>query len=295
MGAHQGQVTRMKRHNTLCAYTYIMYSRLISLFFLPVALYSGITLPLLAVDVDEDNKYVIIETQGYNAYWNKPAQMGYMQVYVGNGEDSIIGTDGRAFYHSSDYSGGWKDWGALLDWEIVDEGGGKAVVRYESRDGGGKEYTCVATYYDSVPYIKHEVTVTATGAVTSFQSGHEPMFEVNTDVEGMMAFNQPFPHTVYWVENGYFGAIYGPDAQRAEAMEWGERNPGRMHLLHDNLGKQLKKGDSATITYYVAFGEGDEKDATALAEDVQKEPGPGRSVSTVGKLTTTWGRLRARY
>jgi len=148
------------------------------LLFSSVVLCLGISLPLLAVDVDEDGSYVIVETALYKVCWKKAAQMGYMQAFVGGSQDSIIGVAGRAFYHSSDY-GGWKDWGALTNWEIVEEGGGKTVVKYESRDAGQKEYTCIATYYDSVYYIKHEVTVTAAGAVTSFQSGHEPMFEVN--------------------------------------------------------------------------------------------------------------------
>jgi hypothetical protein len=265
------------------------------MFFSAVVLCLGVALPLPAVDVSEDNTYVIIETDGYKVCWKKGAQMGYMQAFVAGSPNSIIGTDGRAFYHSSDYGGGWKDWGALLDWETVERGGGKAVVRYESKDAGSKEYTCIATYYDSVPYIKHELTVTATGAVTSFESGHEPMFEVNTDMEGMQSFTQPFPHAVYWTEDGYFGATYGPEAGSASVAEWGARNPGRMQLVHNNLGKQLKKGDSATITYYVAFGEGGANEATDLAADVQKEPAPGKAVSPVGTLTTTWGRVRARY
>lgn len=265
------------------------------IFLSAVVLCLGVALPLFAVDVDEDNTYVIIETALYKVHWKKMAQMGYMQAFVEGSKDSIIGVAGRAFYHSSDYAGGWKDWGTLLDWEIVEESPGKAVVKYESRDAGSKEYTCVATYYDNAPYIKHEVTVTAAGEVISFQSGHEPMFEVNTDIEGMRTFTQPFPHAVYWTEDGFFGATYGPDAGSASAGEWQGRNPGRMQLLHDNRGKQLKKGDSATITYYVAFGRGDEQAATDLAADVQKEPGPGKAVSPVGNLTTTWGRIRAGH
>jgi len=245
-------------------------------------------LPLLAVNIDEDNKYVIIETQLYSVYWNKPAQMGYMQAFVGDSDESVINTGGRSFYHSSDY-GGWKDWGGLQDWEILEEGGGKAVVQYESKDAGKKKYTCVAYYYDSVPYIKHEVTVTADGAaVVSFQSGHEPMFEMNGTNAGIQIFKDPFPHVVYWTKNGFFGAIYGPDAQDAR------NHNTRMDLVHDNLGGNLKNGDSATITYYVAFAEGDADDANALAPHVLEEPA-GEAVSPVGRLTTTWGQIRTRY
>jgi len=262
-------------------------------FILVAVLCLGVALPLLAVFVDEDNKYVIIETELYKVHWKKQAQMGYIQAFVEGSDESIIGESGRAFYHSSDY-GGWKDWGVLLEWEILEEIPGKAVVQYTSIDGGNKLYTCVAYYYDSVPYIKHEVTVTADGgAVTSFQSGHEPQFEVNVIIEGMKASAQPFPHAVYWTESGFFGATYGTEAQSSSAGEWDGQNPGRMELNHDNHAKNLKDGDSATITYYVAFGKGNADDGDELANEVQEEPGTGQAVSPVGALTSTWGRIRA--
>jgi len=257
------------------------------LFLLAIVLFLGVISSALAVTVDEDDKYVIVETKLYTAQWNKPAQMGYMQAFVGDSDESVINESGRALYHSSDY-GGWKDWGALVDWEILEEGGGKAVVQYSSKDGGSKEYTCVAYYYDSVSYIKHEVTVTADGgAVTSFQSGHEPMFEMAGTNVGIQVFTDPFPHVAYWTGD-FFGALYGPDAQEA-------RNHGtRMDLLHDNLGENLKNGDSATVTYYVAFGVGDADSANELAPDVTDEPA-GDAVSPADSLTTTWGWVRAGH
>ena len=213
--------------------------------------------------------------------------MGYMQAFVEGSDESIINTSGRALYHSSDY-GGWKDWGQLQEWDVLEEGDGKAVVQYVSRDAGVKQYTCVAYYYDSAPYIKHEVTVTADGgAATSFQSGHEPMFEMAGANEGIQVFKDPFPHVVYWSGDS-FGALYGPDAQEA-------RNHGtRMDLLHDNLGENLKDGDSATVTYYVAFAKGDAKSANELAPDVTEEP-KGEAVSPEGSLATTWGWIRAGH
>jgi hypothetical protein len=260
-------------------------------FLLAVVMCFGMVLPLLAVQVSEDDNYVIIETDGYKVCWKKGAQMGYMQAFVAGSPNSIIGTNGRAFYHSSSYAGGWKDWGALLTWEIVEEVAGKAVIKYESNDGGTKEYTCVATYYDGVPYIKHELTITNTGdPTTSFVSGHEPQFEVNVDMAGMETFTDPFPHGVYWTADGYFGAIYGPDAGSASAAAWGDRDPGRVQLSHDNLGVEIASGESASVTYYVAFGEGGRDEGTALAAHVQEEPS---SVSPVGSLTTTWGQIRA--
>lgn len=248
----------------------------------------GGALSALAVNVSDDGKYITIETQLYTVQWNTPAQMGYMQAFLPGSDESLIGTGGRSLYHSSEY-GGWKDWGQLLDWDILEEGGGKAVVEYISKDAGSKQYTCVAYYYDTAPYIKHEVTVTADGgAVTSFMSGHEPMFEMNGTNVGIQVFKDPFPHVAYWTDSGGFGALYGPDAQDA-------RNHGtRMDLLHDNSGDNLKDGDSDTITYYVAFAEGDADDANELAPDVTEEPS-GQAVSPVGNLTTTWGWVRSSH
>ncbi len=257
-----------------------------------VACLSG-TQSALAVDVSEDNQYVIVETQLYEVHWKKASKMGYMQAFVEGSDESIIGIDDRALYHAANYAGGWKDWGGLQEWEILEEDGGKAVVQYISSDGGNKVYTCVAHYYDSVPYIKHELTITADGAdVISFESGHEPQFEVNTDIAGMQVFMQPFPHGVYWTESGFFGAIYGPDAEGANTAEWEGRNPGRMQLLHNSQGGNIKDGDSATIVYYVAFGKGDEKDGNDLTNEVQNEPPVGKAVSPVGSQTTTWANIK---
>lgn len=252
------------------------------MFSLVAVMLLGLALPLFAVTVSETDKYVVIETAGYTAQWNKPAQMGYMQAFVGGG-DSLIGEGGRAFYHSSEY-GGWKDWGELLSWEIVEEAPGRVVIKYESADAGTKEYTCVASYYDSVQYIKHEVTITNTGAATpSFKSGHEPMFEMNGTNAGIEASEDPYPHVVYWTANGTFGALYGPDSQEA-------RNHGtRMDLVHDNLAEDIADGASATVIYYVAFGPGGADEAHALAGRVQEEPS---AVSPVDSLPTTWGSLR---
>lgn len=252
------------------------------MFSLVVVLFLGLALPILAVTVSETDKYVVIETAGYTVNWNKPAQMGYMQAFV-NGGDSAIAESGRALYHSSDY-GGWKDWGALANWEILEEAPGRVVISYDSADAGTKEYNCVATYYDSVSYIKHEVTITNTGAATpSFKSGHEPMFEMNGTNEGIEAFTDPFPHVVYWTASGAFGALYGPNAQES-------RNHGtRMDLLHDNLSVDIATGESATVVYYVAFGPGGVDEGHNLASQVQEEP---TAVSPTGSLTTTWGSIR---
>lgn len=244
---------------------------------------------LFAVTVNENDQYVIVETDIYELHWNKAAQMGYMEAFVGESSNSIITPNGRALYHSSNYAGGWKDWGALEDWEILEEGEGKVVVQYQSHDGGSKQYTCVVTYWDAVEYIEHKLTITNTGAdvINSFESGHEPQFETNGAIDGMESWEEPIPHAAYWV-NGGFAAIYGPDAQ-VTVEAWGGREPGRMSLNHDSISKELQQDESHTVTYYVAFGEGEAEAASALASTVTQEP---TAVDASDKLSTTWGKIK---
>jgi hypothetical protein len=256
---------------------------------LVVVLSLGFVLPAVAVMVSEDDNYVIIENDIYELHWKKAEQMGYMQAFIGGSSESIIGSNGRAFYHSSDY-GGWSDWGALVSWEIVSDTGSSVTIRYVSRDAKTKEYSSDVTYYDGVPYIKHDLTITNTGAAAdSFSSGHEPMFEVNVDVLGMEVYTDPFPHVAYWTASGAFGALYGPDAENAEKMAWGGRDDGRMHLIHNNLAKPIADGQSDSVTYYVAFGEGGQEEAHALAAQVQMPPS---AVSPGDSLISTWGQLK---
>ena len=248
-----------------------------------------------AIDVSEDKDWIVIKTKLYEAWWRKAARMGYMQVFVEGGNDSLIGRAFRAFYHSSNYGPGWSDWGALQKWEIVEKKSGKVVIKYISRDkNGSKEYTCIATYWDSVPYIKHEVTIKNVGntPVTSWEDCHEPMLEPNVDFKGMKAWDTPpVRHVAYWTKDGFVG-LYSEMADKAAAVGWGGKNPGRIHLCHNALGQELKKGKvSDKIVYYVAFGKGGEKEANALAGEVIKEP-PEASVDPDQKLTTTWGAVK---
>lgn len=86
-----------------------------------------------SVEVDEDNDFIKIRTAGYEAWWRKPSiRSGYIQIFVAGSQDSITGMADRTFFHSSEYAGGWKHWGPLLDWEIIEEVPGKTVIRYES-------------------------------------------------------------------------------------------------------------------------------------------------------------------
>lgn len=251
---------------------------------------------LLAVDIDEDEQYVIIKTSKLKLFWNKAAQMGYREAYVGDSKESVIAPGGSVFFHSSfyGYNGieNFYDWGELKEHEVILNENGKAVIRYRSNDGASKDYTCVATYWDSVQYIRHELTVTNTGdaVVLSFWRDKTPEWTTNQPVKGMKNFTSPFPHVAYW-DGSFFAALYGPDAEKGLVKAHQGRPFGRMALKYDNLGKELKKDESQTITYYVAFGEGGEAEATALANQVTKLP-PGEAVDPKQKLASTWGNIK---
>jgi len=251
---------------------------------------------VFAVTVSEDNDFVTIETEKYTLKWKKGAQMGYAAAFVKGTTKSMIGEgEGRNLYHSSNY-GGWKDWGALVSWKKIKEEPGKLVVEYVSQDAGSKKYTCVATYYDVVNFIQHDVTVENTGndPITSFQSGHEPMFEPRADIiTDFQTWDTPMPHVAYWTTEGTFAALYGEKAKEGRIFpDWAPS--GRMDLVHDDIGKEIKKGEKGEVTYYVAFGKGGEAEADALAPEVTK-PVPTTAVKPAGKLSVTWGEVKASY
>ena len=218
--------------------------------------------------------------------------MGYAVAFVG-GEPLFEAPQGRRLYHSANYAG-WKDWGGLVDFEILDQTRSMAKIKFVSDDGASKEYICVATFWDGSPLIKHEVTVKAKKAVASFSHGHEPMYEV-TPVDDMKKWDSkgdkgPFAHNAFFRDSN-FSALYAiyPTAQA-------RLHGTRMDLLQDGQGKQLKKGQTSDpLVYWVAFGVGGEKEAHALAEtvaevkdgDLQPE-----AVDADEKLSITWGAIK---
>ena len=92
--------------------------------------------------------------------------MGYAVAFVG-GSPLFEAPQGRRLYHSANYAG-WKDWGGLVDFEILDQTRSTAKIKFVSDDGASKEYICVATFWDGTPPIKHEMTVKAKKDLVSF-------------------------------------------------------------------------------------------------------------------------------
>ncbi len=260
-----------------------------------IAVLLGCAVLAYAVQIEEKKgDRIIITTDQYTVHWKVAAQMGYIAAYLEENGPSLIGPDNsRNLYHSSNY-GGWKDWGALQEWEIVEEKPTSATVKFVSEDAGSKQYTCMATYYDTVPFIKHEVTVEnmGGGAVNSFESSHDPMFEPRMNVKGMQNEVDPIQHSFYWTADG-FAALYAVEKGGIAGIAAGWNGQGRMFLNHDAVGQAIKKGQSQTITYFVAFGAGGEKEAKALAKEVTEPVPEGQAVASTGKLTTTWGSLKS--
>ena len=246
-----------------------------------------------AVKVEDAGAEWIIETDMYRVHWKVAAQAGYSKAFAEGNKNSLIGGGGgsRSFYHSANYAG-WKDWGAAAKVEVVEEGGGKLVMSYEMDDGGSKIYHVTATYWDGVPYFKHEVVVEAKSKVVSFSDGHDPMWEPRNGQGAKNEYelwDQPFPHVAMANDDGYI-ALY-TEVGTARKHAW--QADGRMDLVHDNVGVNLKKGaKSDPLVYYIAVGKGDLTDADKLADSVTKEPSSVLSVSPKAKLTTTWGDLK---
>ncbi len=242
-----------------------------------------------AVSASEDNGVWIIETDRYAVHFREAAQAGYSQAIADGG--SLLGADQpRTLYHSSNY-GGWRDWGAAAEVNIVEEGAGYLVMKYVMNDGGSKLYHVTATYWDGVPYFKHELTIEASAAVASFASGHEPMCEPRNGKGAenqYMMWEEPFHHVAFANGDGYF-ALYTENGT-ARMHDW--QAGGRMDLVHNNLSQDLAAGQTSDpIAFYIAVGSGGLDDAHMLADSVTDVP---TSVDPAGKLTSTWAAVKTQ-
>ena len=216
---------------------------IITLFLLVLSIGSTVA---VTIKGGKGDAFIKIKTDTYEVHWQTAAQMGYMVAFV-NGKVLFDDKIGRRLYHSAAYSG-WKGWGALTEFKVLENKPGMAKVEFVSDDGGFKEWHSVVTFWDGTPLIKHEVTIKAKKTVVSFSHGHEPMYEANP-VDGRAKWDSagdkgPFAHNAFWI-GGNFSALYAiyPTAQA--------RNHGtRMDLLQDDLGKLVKKGQISNPLVY---------------------------------------------
>ena len=246
-----------------------------------------------AVQVDEKAGVWIIETDSYKLHFREQAQAGYSQAFpsLNADEKSLIGAgQGRTFYHSSNYNG-WKDWGAAADVEEISNANNTLIMKYVMDDGDSKLYEITATYWDGAPYFKHELVVTAKNPVLSLGNGHEPMVEPRNGAGAgneYMVWDDPFPHVAMANDNGYF-ALY-TESGTARHHAW--QGDGRMDLVHDDLGVNLKAdASSEPLVYYIAIGKGGLDDAHDLADQVTEVPA-SLSVDPKNKLATRWAQLK---
>jgi hypothetical protein len=259
-----------------------------------------------AVDIKgkKTDAFIAIETDMYRLEWKTARQAGYISAFVKKGKDELLlfegAATGRRLYHSANYAS-WKDWGHLDDIQILENQGGVAKVEFTMNDGLNKDYICTVTFVDGSPLIKHDVKVKAKGKVSSFSDGHEPMYEVRSPIKGRAKWdsqgaNGPWAYCAFWTKDA-FSALYATDpAVEARSHDAWEAD-GRMDLVHNALGKQLSKGDiSDPIVYWVAFGEGGEKEAKSLADEVAKlgqDDVKPQAVDAYGKLSTTWADIKS--
>lgn len=146
----------------------------------------------------ERNSGMVIETELYELFWSEDSGshgMGYTDITF---KDAGKLMDGGELYHDLDY-GGRIHWGAMIDddTEILEEDAWVATVKYVSHDGKWLQYTCIATYWELLPFFKHEVTVTNDGAEGAAwpMTGYDPLLIPGVDLEGDLLFD------VDWQEN----------------------------------------------------------------------------------------------
>ncbi len=248
-----------------------------------------------AVEVDENGGVWTIQTDSYVLHFKVAAQAGYSQAFPSTeaGAESLFGAAGRNFYHSANYAG-WTDWGMAVDVKEISNTNKTLIMKYTVDDNKSKVYEVTATYWDGAPYFKHELVVTAKNPVLSLSHGHEPMVEPHNGKGAgnqYMEWDDPFPHVAMETDGSYF-AMYTEVGATAFNAAWGGGGDGRMHLLHNEQGVNLKEDESSDpLVYYLALGPGDLDDAHELADQVTEEPA-SLSVDPKDKLATRWAQLK---
>ena len=266
----------------------VFFYTIVALFLLMLSIGSTVA---VTVEGGKGDAFIKIKTDTYEVHWKTGAQMGYMVALV-KGKALFDDKIGRRLYHSGNYAG-WKDWGALTGFKVLENKPGIAKVEFVSDDGASKEWHCVVTFWDGSPLIKHEVTVKAKKTVVSFSHGHDPMYEVAIPAKDQANWESkgdkgPFAHNAFW-RDGNFSALYATHPKGKSRI-----HANRMDLVHDDLGKEVKAGQTSDpLVYFVAFAPGGKAEAHALADEVAT--GGPKNLTTVeasGKLSITWGAIK---
>lgn len=264
-------------------------------------LLSGFVLNSDSVTVKDKGNSVSIKTDMLELNWKKTADMGYDSAIPAGAKVSLLKAGNSVFYHGSDYRGGWKFWGKADKFKIVEETPNRVVVEYTSFDGDSFEYSCVATYWDGVPFFKHEVRVINSRGPENTAwpvSGYDPMLNSGVPFGDKRAkaklWKDPLPHGAYWTDEGYFGGLYSAHPKaKAKFGDW-QGNFDWLQLDHDWYVALIeKKKQSESIIYFVAFDKGGEAEAHALADSILKaKDADPQAVKPSGKLSTIWGKMK---
>ena len=190
----------------------VFFYTIVALFLLMLSIGSAVA---VTIEGGKGDPFIKIKTDSYEVHWKTGAQMGYMVAFV-KGKALFEDKIGRRLYHSNNYAG-WKDWGALTGFKVLEKKPGMAKVEFVSDDGTSKEYICVATFWDGSPLIKHEITVKAKKAVASFSHGHEPMYEVKIPAKDQANWDSagdkgPFAHNAFWIGGNF--PLFTPHTQK---------------------------------------------------------------------------------
>ena len=85
----------------------------------------------VTIEGGKRDAFIKIKTDTYEVHWKTGAQMGYMVALV-KGKALFDDKIGRRLYHSANYAG-WKDWGGLVDFEILDQTRSMAKIKVRFR------------------------------------------------------------------------------------------------------------------------------------------------------------------
>lgn len=256
--------------------------------------------PVFAVDVNDKGNVVEIRTDQYQLTWKESERMGYQRAVPAGLKDSLIDTPDNPFFHGGDYAG-WEYWGTTDKVNIIEQSLGKAVIEYISKGTQIIAYSVTATYWDGVPFFKHEVrgkNISNEPRVWPI-SGYDPMVNPGIPFRDDKSFKiwkePPIPHVAYWTADAYLGLYSANPKAKPKLGDW--RGDGDLiQLDHDWQVAMLEKkqwGDP--IIYFVALGQGGEAEAHAIADQVLKalEDEP-KSVGPKGKISILWATLKAQ-
>ena len=250
------------------------------------------------VTAKDSKNEVNISTDQYKLTWKKAEMMGYSSAVPAGSKKSLIQNLKDPFIHGGDYAG-WEYWGATGRVKILEQNANKSVIEYQSKGTKIMAYSCVATYWNAVPYFMHEVRGTNLHkeAQAFPVSGYDPMFRPGYEFkkEEFKIWKEPIPHVAIWRPNGYFIGLYSKNPKaRARKGDW-QGKGSVIQLNHDwQLDMIDKKKQSEPVTYCIALAKGGEDKAHQLATEIKSmfEGNEPKTVSRHGKIPMLWASIK---